>query len=184
MSEVLLVIAILAVVAIVGVLVYAATKPNTFRVERAISVNAPPERIFAFLSDFHNWPTWSPWEKMDPAMARTYSGAPTGVGAAYAWDGNKKVGAGRMEIVEASPPTRLGLKLDFSRPFEAHNRVDFTLIPEGQATRVVWAMSGPAPYIAKVMGVVMNMDRMVGKDFERGLANLKAAAERPAPATA
>ncbi len=178
MSEVLLVIVILAVVAVAGLLVYAATRPNIFRVERAVSIDATPERIFAFLSDFHNWPTWSPWEKIDPALTRTYSGAESGPGAVYAWSGNKKVGAGQMEIVEASPPTRVAIKLDFVRPFEAHNRVDFKLIPEGQGTRVVWAMHGPSPYIAKVMGVVMNMDRMVGKDFETGLANLKAAAER------
>jgi uncharacterized protein YndB with AHSA1/START domain len=180
MSEILIVIVILAAVAVAGILIYAATRPNTFRVERAVSVNAPPERVFAILADFRNWPTWSPWEKMDPAMTRTHSGAATGPGAVYAWSGNKKVGAGQMEIIEASPPTRLALKLDFIRPFEAHNRVDFTLIPEGAGTRVVWSMHGPSPYIAKVMvmGVVMSMDRMVGKDFETGLANLKATAER------
>ena len=171
------IIAVVLLVAVAAVLVLAATKPDTFRVERATRIKAPPERIFALLNDFRNWTSWSPWEKMDPALKRSYSGAPSGKGAVYEWEGNKKVGKGRMEILDAAP-SRVAIKLDFLKPFEAHNNVAFTLEPQGDATLVTWAMHGPLPYIGKVMHVFMNMDRMVGKDFETGLANLKAAAER------
>jgi uncharacterized protein YndB with AHSA1/START domain len=166
------------VVIVAAILLIAAMKPDTFRVERSATINAPPEKIFALLSDFHNWPGWSPWEKKDPAMKRTHSGAASGKGAAYAWEGNKDVGSGRMEIVESTPPSRLTIKLDFMKPFEAHNVVDFTLAPQGTATRVNWSMHGPAPFMSKVMQVFMSMDRMVGNDFEAGLANLKALAEK------
>jgi uncharacterized protein YndB with AHSA1/START domain len=172
-------IVVIAVVAvIVAILVLAAMKPDTFRVERSATINAPPEKIFPLLNDFHNWPAWSPWEKKDPAMQRTHSGPPSGKGAAYAWDGNKAVGAGRMEIVESAPPSKLTIKLDFIKPFEGHNVAEFTLAPHGDATRVTWAMHGPAPFISKLMQVFMSMDRMIGADFEAGLANLKAVAEK------
>jgi hypothetical protein len=173
------IIAAVLLIAVAAVLVLAATKPGTFRVERATTIKAPRERIFALINDFHNWTSWSPWEKMDPAMQRRYAGPASGKGAVYEWEGNKKVGAGRMEIVDAAH-SKVAIKLDFLRPFEAHNNVAFTLEPQGDATLVTWAMQGPLPYIGKVMHVFMNMDRMVGKDFESGLANLKAAAERPA----
>jgi len=175
----LAIIAVILLVAAAAVLVLAGMKPDTFRVERAARIEAPPQRIFGLINDFRNWASWSPWEKMDPALKRTYSGPPSGKGAVYEWDGNKKVGQGRMEIVDAAP-SRIAIKLDFLRPFEAHNNVVFTLTPQGDATLVTWAMQGPLPYLGKVMHVFMNMDRMVGKDFEAGLANLKAAAERPA----
>jgi uncharacterized protein YndB with AHSA1/START domain len=178
MLEIVAIIAAIAVVLIVVVLIYAATKPDTFRIQRTASIKAPPEKIFALLNDFHLWPSWSPWEKMDSDMKRTLSGASSGKGAVYAWDGNSKVGQGRMEIIDASPPSRLAIKLDFLRPFEAHNMVEFTLVASGDATNLTWAMNGPLPYMAKVMHVFFNMDRMVGKDFETGLANLKTIAEK------
>jgi hypothetical protein len=170
-------IAVVVVVLIAGVLVFAATKPDTFRVQRTASIKAPPEKIAAVLGDFHGWQAWSPWEKMDPAMKRSYSGAEKGKGAAYAWEGNGKVGQGRMEITDAAP-ARVALDLDFIKPFEAHNKVVFTLTPKGDATEVNWAMHGPVPYMAKIVHVFMDMDSMVGKDFEAGLANLKTITEK------
>ena len=173
-------IVIAVVVIVAAILLIAAMKPDTFRVERSATINAPPEKIFPLLNDFHNWPGWSPWEKKDPAMKRTHGGAASGKGAAYTWEGNKDVGTGGMEIVDSAPPSRLTIKLDFMKPFEAHNVVDFALAPQGNATRVNWSMQGPAPFMSKVMQVFMSMDRMVGKDFESGLANLKALAEKQA----
>jgi uncharacterized protein YndB with AHSA1/START domain len=171
-------IALVVVVLIAGVLGFAATRPDAFRVERAVTIKAPPGKIYPYLDDFNRWAAWSPWEKLDPAMKRTFSGAPSGKGAAYAWAGNSKVGAGRMEIIESTPASKLLIKLDFLEPFEGHNTADFTLEPAGDDTKVTWAMVGPAPYISKLMGVFVNMDKMIGKDFEAGLANLKAAAEK------
>ncbi|MGA7489083.1 MAG: SRPBCC family protein [Xanthobacteraceae bacterium] len=169
----------LVVVVIAGaVLVLAATKPDTFRVERTASIKAPPEKIFAFLDDFHRYPAWSPYEKLDPAMKRTYSGAGNGKGAVYAWESNGKAGVGRMEIAQASSPSKVAINLDFVKPFEARNIVEFTLEPNGESTNVTWAMHGASPFLAKVMHVFFDMDSMVGKDFETGLANLKALAER------
>jgi uncharacterized protein YndB with AHSA1/START domain len=164
---------------IVGVvLANAAAKPDTFRVERTASIKAPPEKIFPLINDFDNWGAWSPYEKKDPAMKRTYGATAAGKGATYAWDGDKNVGQGRMEIVEATAPSKVALKLDFMKPFEAHNRVQFDLIPKGELTEVVWDMQGPVPYVGKIMHVFINMDRMVGADFEAGLANLKSLAEK------
>jgi hypothetical protein len=171
-------IAIVAVVLIAAVLIYAATRPDAFRVERAASVKAPPAKIFPLINDFHNWGAWSPWEKLDPALKRTYGGPESGKGAVYEWEGNSKVGAGRMEIVDSAAPSKVVIKLDFLRPFEAHNVAEFTLDAKGDATTVTWAMHGPAPYMSKLMGVFVSMDKMVGKDFETGLANMKAAAEK------
>jgi hypothetical protein len=170
-------IAIVVVVLIAGVLAYAATKPDTFRVQRSTSIKAPPEKIAAVLGDFHGWEAWSPWEKMDPAMKRNYGGAAKGKGATYAWEGNSKVGQGRMEITDATA-SRVALDLDFIKPFEAHNKVVFSLAPKGDVTEVTWAMQGPVPYPAKIVHVFMDMDGMVGKDFEAGLANLKTLAEK------
>ena len=170
-------IAVVVVVLIAGVLVFAATKPDTFRVQRSASIKAPPEKISAVLSDFHGWQAWSPWEKMDPAMKRSYSGAEKGKGAAYAWEGNGKVGQGRMEIIDAAP-SRVALDLDFVKPFEGHNKVVFTLAPQGDATEVNWAMQGPMPYVSKVISVFCDMDGMIGKEFENGLANLKTLTEK------
>ncbi len=162
---------------IVVVLLVAAVRPAGFRVERRTSIAATPERIFGFLEDFHRWPAWSPWEKLDPAMTRTHSGAPSGVGAVYEWRGNKKVGRGRMEILEATAPSRLLVQLDFLEPWAARNRTEFTLAPAAGDTEVTWSLSGTSPFMMRVMGVFVSMDRLVGRDFARGLANLKAAAE-------
>src|SRR3979490_2878603 len=146
MRKTLTIIGAAIAVLVAAVLIYAATKPDTFRVQRSASIKAPPEKISAVLSDFHGWQAWSPWEKMDPAMKRSYSGAPKGKGAAYAGEGNSKVGQGRMEIIDAAP-SRVALNLDFIKPFEAHNKVVFTLTPKGDATEVNWAMQGPVPYM-------------------------------------
>ena len=174
----LAIIAIIIAVVVIAVLILAAMKPDTFRVVRSTTIKAPPERIFPLIADFRNWSAWSPWEKMDPALKRTYSGAAEGKGAVYEWEGNKKVGKGRMEIIDAPPSEKVAIKLDFLKPFEAHNTAEFTLQPRGETTDVTWVMHGPNLFIGKVMSVFISMDRMVGKDFEAGLANLKAAAER------
>ena len=171
-------IAIIIVVLIAAVLIFAATKPDTFRVQRSATIKAPPEQIFALINDLHRWDAWSPWEKKDPAMKRTHSGAANGKGAVYEWDGNKDVGKGRMEITESSPPSKVAIKLDFIKPFEGHNIAEFTLKPEGDSTNVTWVMDGPAPFISKVMQVFFSMDKMIGKEFETGLANLKTIAEK------
>ena len=172
------IIALTALLLIAGVLVFAATRPDTFRVERSITVNAPPEKIFPLINDFHGWKTWSPYEKIDPSMNRRYSGASSGKGSIYEWAGQGKSGAGRMEIVESQAPAKIGIKLDFSVPFESHNRAEFAMLAQGQATKLIWSMDGPSPYISKLMGVFFNMDRMIGRDFEIGLANLKTIAEK------
>ncbi len=171
-------IVIAVVVLIAAVLVFAATRPDSFRIERTIGIKAPPEKVFGFIDDFRQWPAWSPWENKDPAMKRTLGQVARGKGAVYEWDGDKNVGQGRMEITESSPPSRVAIKLDFIKPFEAHNAVEFTLRSEGDTTRVTWAMQGPSPYLSKLMGLFFSMDRMVGGDFETGLANLRTAAER------
>ena len=165
------------VVVVAGVLAYAATRPDSFRVERSARIAAPPEKIFPLIEDLHRWQTWSPYEAKDPAMQRTHSGAVSGKGAVYAWDGDKNVGKGLMEIVDTAPPSRVTIKLDFERPFEAHNRVDFTLVPMGADTEVTWAMQGPSPYVSKLMGLFLDFDEMIGRDFAAGLVNLKRLAE-------
>jgi hypothetical protein len=170
-------ILILVVIAIAAVFIYAATRPDNFRVERSADIAAPPEKIYVLIRDLRRWRDWSPYEKKDPAMQRTLSGPPAGVGAAYAWKGNKEVGEGRMEIIEATLPSQVRLQLDFIAPFQAHNIAEFSLQPQGTITRVTWALSGPSPFITKLIGVFMNMDKMIGGDFETGLAQLKALAE-------
>lgn len=172
------IIAVIIIVVIAGVLILAAAKPDTFRVQRAASVKAPPEKVFALINDFNRWGAWSPWEKKDPAMKRTFGATTGGKGATYAWDGDKNVGQGRMEIAESVAPSKVTIKLDFVRPFEAHNTVDFTLERQGDATNVTWAMQGDTPYFAKIIHLFIDMDSMVGKDFETGLANLKVAVEQ------
>ena len=159
-----------------GALAYAATRPDHFRLERSTLIAAPPERIQPLIADFRQWPRWSPWEEKDPSMTRTLSGAESGVGAVYGWSGNGKVGTGRMEILSAEPRA-VAIQLDFLKPFEAHNRAEFTLVPGPEGTRVTWAMSGPQPFMAKLMSLVFDMERMVGPDFEAGLAKLKRQAE-------
>jgi uncharacterized protein YndB with AHSA1/START domain len=177
MSEIIAVIALIIVLAMAVVLILASRKPDTFRVQRAAVIDAPPDRIFPLISDFRQWRAWSPWEDRDPGLQRTYTGAASGAGAVYQWQGNRNAGSGRMEILDAPPPHRVVIKLDFISPFEAHNTAEFTLLPQGGSTHVTWLMHGPAPLISKVMQVFMNMDDMIGKDFAAGLARLKRAAE-------
>ncbi len=172
------IIAIGTGVVLAALLVFAATRPDTFRVERSVLVKAPPEKIFSLLNDFHNWTAWSPYEKIDPSMKRSYGGPVSGQGSNYGWEGRGKAGAGRMVIMESAPGSKISIQLDFSKPFESRNIAEFTLLPQGQATQVTWAMHGPSPFIAKLMGVIFNMDRMIGKDFEIGLENLKTIAEK------
>ena len=160
------------------VLGLAALQPDNFRVQRSIAIKAPAEKILPLISDFHNWTSWSPWEKLDPSMKRNYSGAPRDLGAVYAWEGDDKVGSGRMEITSVTQPTNVGIKLDFLRPFESHCVTDFTLATQGDITTVSWTMSGPSNFMTKLMGLAFSMDKMIGKDFEFGLANMKAVAEK------
>jgi len=160
------------------VLLLAATKPPTFQLQRSTRIAASAEQIFPLLNDFHRWGVWSPWEKMDPGMTRTFAGPDSGVGAHYAWAGNRKVGTGSMEILESVPSSRVVIALNFLSPFEAHNTAEFSLAPAGDSTDVTWTMRGPNSFVSKVMSVFVSMDQMVGPDFERGLANLKAAAQQ------
>jgi carbon monoxide dehydrogenase subunit G len=169
--------AVLAV-GIAVVLILAATKPDQFRVQRSAAIKAPPEKIFPLINDFKAWPAWSPYETKDPAMQRTYSAATGGKGATYAWDGNSNVGSGNMLITDAPAPSKVALDLNMTRPMTAHNKVEFILAPAGDTTTVTWTMNGDAPFFAKIIHVFFNMDKMVGGDFEAGLAKLKAAAEK------
>jgi uncharacterized protein YndB with AHSA1/START domain len=170
-------ILIVLAVVVASILGLAQMQPDTFQVERSVLIKAPPEKVFGYLNDFHQWPAWSPWERLDPAMQRTYGGAASGKGATYAWSGNDDVGQGRMEIVDSTAPGLVGIELDFIKPFASHNQTRFALHRRGDGTAVTWTMSGPSPFITKLMGVFVSMDQMVGKDFEKGLAQLKAAAE-------
>ena len=163
-------------VALIALLAYAATRPNTFRIQRSQRIAAPPQVIASHIDDFREWAAWSPYEKLDPAMQRTLSGPTKGVGAVYEWSGNNKAGAGRMEIVE-DKPERVAFKLDFMRPMRANNRSAFDLVPDGGDTKVTWSMEGSSAYMMKLMGVFMNMDNLIGRDFETGLGNLKRISE-------
>lgn len=163
-------------VGLLAILGIAATKPDTFHVERSLTVNATPESIYPHVNNYRNWAAWSPWEKVDPNMKRTYSGADSGVGAKYAWVGNGDVGEGDMEIVESSP-SKINIKLHFIKPFEDTSTATFTMQPEGAATKVTWAMDGASPFMSKVMQVFMSMDACCGKEFEKGLASLKTVSE-------
>jgi hypothetical protein len=194
MVEIIAIAAVVLAVAVAIVLALAATKPASFSVRRAALVKAAPEKIFSLINDFHQWGSWSPYENKDPAMKRSYSGAAAGRGAVYAWDGNNNVGSGRMEILDSSAPSKIVIKLDFFRPFEGHNTAEFTMLPQGGATHgttdpttdvtsnvttnVTWLMHGPAPFMSRLMQVFMNIDHMIGKDFEVGLANLKRLTEQ------
>lgn len=170
--------AVLAVV-IVAVLLFALTKPKMFVVQRTIVIHAPAEKIFPLIDDFHNWAAWSPYEHLDPAMKRSFTGPQHGEGASYAWDGNSKVGAGIMRIAKSSPPAHLAIDLHFERPLDSRNVAEYTLRAAPEGTRVTWSMEGPNPYIARVMQVFFDAEGMVGKDFEAGLAKLKTIAEAP-----
>lgn len=174
---------VLAVLAAFGVLIGALlglglTRPDTYRVQREIEIAAQPAAIFANLDDFHRWADWSPWEKLEPGMKRSYSGPASGVGARYAWEGDK-VGAGTMTISESKPPERLTIRLDFTRPFAETNQVLLELTPAAAGTRVRWTMSGPLRLAGRVMSLFTNMDKVIGRDFEKGLVQLKERCERP-----
>jgi uncharacterized protein YndB with AHSA1/START domain len=175
----LMTITIVVVLLVVALLAYAASKPDTFQVQRSTTIKASPETIYPLISDWHNFLSWSPFEK-DAAMKRSFKGAATGKGAIYEWDGNNKVGAGRIEIMEAAAPSRLVMQLDMIRPMKAQNLVEFTLAAKGSSTDVTWAMKGKVPFMGKLMSLVMNCDKMVGSQFEEGLAKLKHLAEQPA----
>ena len=170
-------IALILIVVIVGVLLFAATRSDTFRVERSMTIDAAPEKIFPLVNDFRAWRQWSPWENIDPNLKRNYSGAESGVGAAYAWEGNNQIGSGRMEILKSTPSSQIIIQLDFIKPFAARNTAEFNFQQKGSATEVVWTMDGSNSYMHKVMGLFFNMDKMVGSSFETGLMDLKAIAE-------
>jgi len=177
MLKALAVIAACLVVAIAAVAIYAATKPDTFRVARSAVIKAPADKIFPLINDLGAQSSWSPFEK-DPHMKRALSGPKNGKGATYEWDGNWEVGKGRIAITDSMPPSRLTLALDMMKPFEAHNIVEFTLVPQGGGTLVTWAMHGPQPFLGKVVSIFFNCEKMVGDPFEEGLGKLKVLAER------
>jgi hypothetical protein len=171
-------IALIFVAALAALLIFAATRPDVFRVERRISINASPEKIFGLINDMKQFNAWNPYNRKDPGMNLTYRGPQAGPGAAFDFSGNKDVGKGSLAIFEASAPGKVSMKLDMIEPFEGHNVADFTIVPRGASSEVSWAMHGPSPFIGKLMGIIFNMDRMIGKDFEAGLADLKTLAER------
>jgi hypothetical protein len=177
MLETIATIVVVLLLAVGIAVAFAATRPNSFRIERSIRITAAPDKIYPLIDDFHRWTAWSPYENLDPNLKRTYGGAMNGTGAVYAWEGNGKAGAGRMEITGTAAPSRVTIALDFSKPFVAHNIAEFTMAPEGGVTAVTWAMHGSRPLMIKVMGLFFSMDKMVGKDFETGLATLKSVAE-------
>ena len=172
-------IAILVVLLVV-LAVTVATRPDTFRVERSAIIAAPAEVPFGYVNDFHQWSLWSPWEKLDPSMMRTFSGAPSGVAAVYTWSGNSKAGEGSMTITESVQSQRIALDLNFLRPFKSSNVTVFNFAPVAGGTQLTWAMSGRNTTLTKLMSLVTSMDKLVGKDFEQGLTNLTALAETEA----
>jgi carbon monoxide dehydrogenase subunit G len=166
---------------LVALAVLVQTRPDRFHIERSETINAPSAAIFPHINDFHRWSAWSPFEKMDPELQRSYGGPAAGVGAAYSWVGNNKVGEGSMRIMESTPTRKVGIALEFVKPFKASNVATFTLAPEAAgATRVTWAMDGQSTFVSKAMGLFMSMDRMIGGEFEKGLASLKGIAEEGA----
>jgi hypothetical protein len=168
------------VAAVVVFVIIVATRPDDFRVTRSAIIAAPPAAMFEPVNDFHKWDAWSPWAKIDPACKNTFDGAPAGKGAIFAWDGNKKVGAGRMTVLESQPPGLIRINLEFLRPFKATNTTEFTFKPAGNGTLVTWSMFGKNNFLSKAFGLFVNCDTMVGKDFEKGLASLKSIVETTA----
>lgn len=164
-------------VVVVVFLVVVATRPDDFRVSRSAVIAAPPATVFEQVNDFHKWDDWSPWAKLDPTCKNTFDGAPAGPGAKFAWDGNNKVGAGRMTITESKSPELIRINLEFLRPFKATNTTEFSFKPNGSGTDVTWNMFGKNNFMSKAFGLFVNCDKMVGKDFEKGLASLKTVAE-------
>lgn len=160
--------------------VFIATRPASYRVSRSKAIAAPPLSVYPLVADFHQWEKWSPWAKLDPAMKTTYAGPAAAVGSSYAWSGNDKVGEGRMTIVEAKPGERLRLRLEFLKPFASTNSTEFSFAPKGGGTETSWTMEGHNDFLGKAFSVFMDMDKMIGNDFEKGLAQLKAVAEADA----
>ena len=172
-------ILIAAAVLIAAILIYAATKPSNFQIQRSETINATPEKLFPLINDLHSMQTWSAWETVDPAMKRNYSGETSGKGAKYAWEGNKEIGQGSMEITASTPPSKVALRLDFIKPFEGHNTVEFSLEPNGNNTVVTQTMRGTNAYLHKLICLLFfNQDKMIGSKFEQGLTNLKNIAEK------
>ncbi len=167
---------VLAVIVIVFVVVVA-RQPSEFRIARSITISASPSAVFSQVNDFHNWEAWSPWAKLDPAAKESYAGPSAGTGAIYAWAGNNQVGEGRMTITERHPNDLIRIKLEFDKPFKATNTAEFAFQPHGNQTVVTWSMFGKNNFMSKAMGLVMNCDKMVGGQFEKGLAQLKTIAE-------
>jgi uncharacterized protein YndB with AHSA1/START domain len=168
MKKILMVLVVLVLAAVA----FVASRPNEYRVERSATLAAPPEVVFAQIDDFHNWAAWSPWEKLDPQMQKSFGGAASGAGAGYHWVGNNQVGEGRMTITESVPNDRVAIKLEFLKPWQSTSNCTFTLAPGDAGTRVTWAMEGKNNFMSKAMGVFVSMDKMIGGDFERGLATL------------
>jgi uncharacterized protein YndB with AHSA1/START domain len=162
---------------IVAFVVVVAFQPATYRVERSATISAPASAVYAQVNDFHKWQAWSPWAKLDPTMKQTFEGAPAGTGAVYTWAGNSEVGEGRMTITDSRPSEELNIKLEFMKPFAATTSTVFTFTPQGDKTNVRWVMTGENNFIAKGFHLFMDMDKMIGGDFEKGLAQMKAAAE-------
>jgi uncharacterized protein YndB with AHSA1/START domain len=170
-------LALLAIL-VVAILIFAATKPDTFHIQRSLTIQASPEKIFPLLNNLHNWPAWAPQDKEDSTIKRTFSGADSGVGAVSDWSGSGNTGKGRMTITESIPAKSVTIQVDWAKPFATRNMNQFVLEPNGTSTQVTWSMTGPNLAVMKLMSVFTNMDRMMGEHFETGLANLKAAAER------
>jgi uncharacterized protein YndB with AHSA1/START domain len=179
MSGIIWTVLIVLAIAIGGLLMIAAGKPDTFTVRRSIHIKAPQEKVFGMINDLIAWKSWSPWQNKDPGMRQTISPNSAGIDASQEWEGNSKVGTGRMTITDSVPHDRVTFRLDFLKPFKATNMAGFVLREEAEGTEVIWTMNGPAPLISKIMDTLMNMDKMIGRDFEQGLANLKALSERP-----
>lgn len=174
-----LVLVVLGILDIIGIIsIRAATLPGTFRVERSTTIKASPEKVFALINDFRNFGSWSRWEQLDPAMQRSITGSASGPGAVYTWSGDSKAGQGRMEIVEAQAPRNVKISLDFLRPFNSSNMTDYMIQPRGDSTDMTWVIFGPSPFVSKVMQMFVSMDDMLGKDFDTGLASVKAVAEK------
>ncbi|GAB89450.1 SRPBCC family protein [Gordonia rhizosphera] len=150
-----------------------------YTVQRTQTIGAAPERIFPLLVDLHEWRQWSPWEDLDPDLQREYTGAERGVGAKYAWSGNRKAGKGTMEVAEVSEPERVAVNVTFEKPMKSSSTSVLTLEPRGDATTVTWTMTGPHSLLSRIAGPLGLMDRFIGKDFEKGLTTLKAVCEKP-----
>lgn len=175
------IILIVLLVAIVGLVIVVSMQPADFAITRTATIHAPPQVVHDQVNDLHHWQAWSPWEKLDPEMKKTFEGPPAGANASYAWAGNSKAGEGKMTITESRPGELVRIKLEFIKPFAATNMTDFTFTPEGAGTKVTWKMYGKNGFMGKAFGLFMNMDKMVGDDFEKGLAALKSVSEAAAP---